>query len=263
MVRRARKKSRSGIYHIIMRGVNRQTIFEEEEDRNRFLEILKKYKTISEYKIHSYCLMDNHIHLLWEESEKECLANSIKRISSSYVYWYNHKYERSGHLFQERFKSENVESADYFLTVLRYIHQNPLKAGIANNISECKWTSYHEYFSCGDLVDTELGLRLYAKEKTKAVHLYLEHMQQINDDQCLDIKVKIIKTDQEVRNYLYQLGVYNTSSLQQMDKKDRDAILAKIKMMEGTSLRQLERITGISKSVIGRARDGGTGQLSR
>jgi hypothetical protein len=206
--------------------------------------------------------MDNHIHLLLGESGEESLSHAIKRISSSYVYWYNQKYERSGHLFQERFKSENVEDADYFLTVLRYIHQNPMKAGIANNICECKWTSFHEYFNGGDLVDTKLGLRLFSKDKSRAVHLYMEHMQQVNDDQCLDIQVKIIRSDQEIRDYLYQLGVSSTNSLQQMDKQDRDAILAKIKMMKGTSLRQLERVTGISKSVIGRARDTGTGQLS-
>jgi putative transposase len=129
MARKERKKSRSGIYHIMLRGINRQTIFEDEEDKRKFLETLKKYKDVSKYQLYSYCLMDNHVHLLIREMD-ETIAEAIKRISSSYVYWYNLKYERVGHLFQERFKSERVESEVYFLTVLRYIHQNPLKAGL-------------------------------------------------------------------------------------------------------------------------------------
>src|SRR5699024_7538730 len=138
-VRKARKKSRNGIYHIIMRGVNQQTIFEEDNDRQRFLDTLTRYKEISKYKIYSYCLMDNHIHLLWGESEEESVSEAMKRICSSYVHWYNAKYERTGHLFQERFKSENVEDKRYFLTVLRYIHQNPVKAKIESNVFKCKW----------------------------------------------------------------------------------------------------------------------------
>lgn len=77
--------------------------------------------------------MSNHIHMLVREIE-ESISNTIKRVSSSYVFWYNKKYERCGHLFQERFKSEAVESDEYFLTVLRYIHQNPVKAGMTKSI---------------------------------------------------------------------------------------------------------------------------------
>jgi len=78
--------------------------------------------------------MGNHIHLLLKEG-KESLATSMKRISTSYVYYYNWQYDRKGHLFQDRYKSEPVEDDAYFLTVLRYIHQNPLKAGLSDDIS--------------------------------------------------------------------------------------------------------------------------------
>jgi putative transposase len=121
MPRVARGRSSSGIYHIMLRGINRQIIFEDEEDKTRFLETLRKYKDISKYQLYVYCLMDNHIHLLVKESG-ETISEAIKRISSSYVYWYNTKYERCGHLFQDRFKSEIVENTTYFFTVLRYIY---------------------------------------------------------------------------------------------------------------------------------------------
>lgn len=105
--RQARRKSESGIYHIILRGINQQQIFEDEEDSYRFLETLSKYKEQCGYEIYAYCLMGNHIHILLKEG-KENLTLVLKRIAGSYVYWYNWKYRRSGHLFQDRFKSEPV-----------------------------------------------------------------------------------------------------------------------------------------------------------
>jgi len=127
MPRYARKKSDIGIFHIMLRGINKQTIFEDDEDRRRFMETIERFKAVSKYEIYGYCLMSNHVHLLLKETE-EAISTAIKRICSSYVYWYNWKYERCGHLFQERYKSEIVENDAHVLTVLRYIHQNPVKA---------------------------------------------------------------------------------------------------------------------------------------
>ena len=143
MPRVARIKSSTGIYHIMIRGINQQNIFSYDDDYKRFLVILAKYHRQSNYEIYAYCLMGNHIHLLLKEG-KESLATSMKRIGTSYVYYYNWQYDRKGHLFQDRYKSEPVEDDAYFLTVLRYIHQNPLKAGLSDDISSYPWSSYSE-----------------------------------------------------------------------------------------------------------------------
>ena len=127
--RAARIKSKSGIYHIIMRGINRQTLFNDEEDFAKFIQTLQRYREICEYNLYAYCLMGNHLHLLLKEG-KDPLETVMRRICGSYVLWYNKKYDRVGYLFQDRFKSEPVEDEAYFLTVLRYIFQNPLKAGV-------------------------------------------------------------------------------------------------------------------------------------
>lgn len=253
MPRKARIKSRSGIYHIILRGINRQTIFEDDVDKIKFLATVRKYKDICKYEVYSYCLMDNHIHLLMKELE-EPISEAIKRISSSYVYWYNIKYERCGHLFQARFKSENVENRRYFLTVLRYIHQNPLKAGLTDNVFQSKWTSIHEYIHKATIIDIDFGLNLYSLDRTKAMQMFTDHMGESSDEQCLDDQVRARVTDDKVREYLYQLGLPNISQLQQLDKQNRDAVLSRLKKMEGVTVRQLARITGISKSVIQRVR---------
>ena len=127
MPRKARIESKSGIYHIMLRGINRQQIFEDDEDFEKFLWVLKDVKQLSRFKLYGYCLMGNHIHLLLKP-ENEPLELIFRRIGSKYVYWYNLKYQRTGHLFQDRFKSEPVESISSFFVVLRYIHQNPQKA---------------------------------------------------------------------------------------------------------------------------------------
>lgn len=158
MPRYARKNSESGIYHIMLRGTNRQNIFEDDEGRQKLLETIRHYKTVSEYEVYAYCIMSNHIHLLIKEIT-EPLSLAIKRISSSYVYWYNWKHERCGHLFQERFKSEPINDNQYFLTVLRYIHQNPTKAGLSKNIDEYKWSSCHEYIGKAKVTDIYFALR--------------------------------------------------------------------------------------------------------
>jgi putative transposase len=127
MPRVQRKKSNVGIYHVMMRGINRQSIFEDDEDNKKFIEILSKYRNISRYDIYAFCLMGNHVHILIRENEED-LGQIMRRICGSYVYWFNCKYERIGPLFQDRYKSEPIEDDVYLLTVLRYIYQNPVKA---------------------------------------------------------------------------------------------------------------------------------------
>lgn len=202
MSRAARKKSKTGIYHIIMRGINRQSIFEDEEDRERLLLTLERYKATCGYSIYAYCLMDNHLHILIKE-EKELLAQTIRRIAGSYVYWYNRKYERIGNLFQDRFKSEPVENDSYFLTVLRYIHQNPVKAGIMRNIKEYKWSSYDEYIGESKIIDKEYTLKMFDENNNTAIKAFIKFNNEYNDDKCLEIEEKKRRmTDQELREII-------------------------------------------------------------
>ncbi|KUP04420.1 transposase [Bacillus coahuilensis p1.1.43] len=248
MPRKARKKSRTGIYHVMIRGINQQMIFEEDEDKYAFLRTLERYKIVSRFELYSYCLMDNHVHLLIKEAE-EPISKVIMRLSSSFVYWYNSKYDRCGHLFQERFKSEVVEDPRYFLTVLRYIHQNPLKAGLSTSVWESKWTSIREYIQEVNIVDINRGLGMFSEDRAVAMDQFKIFMQEDNEDQCLEYIVK--RSDSEVIEYLKILGV-TSSELQQMNQKERNSILLKLRELEGVTIRQLSRVTGISKSVIDR-----------
>jgi len=251
MPRRARKPSESGIYHIMLRGINRQVIFEDDEDREKFIETILRYKSISNYELYGYCLMDNHVHLLIKETS-EPISMIMKRIGSSYVYWYNRKHERCGHLFQERFKSEAVESEAYFLTVLRYIHRNPLKAGLIKNIEEYKWSSINEYLDKQIVVDTGFTLKILSEDRTEAVELFRQYMNEYNEDKCLENEEKHLISDQEVISYFAQYDIININELKKLEKSKRNKIIGAVKSKKGVTIRQLSRITGISKSVIER-----------
>ena len=94
MPRTARKQCESGVYHVILRGVNKQIIFEEREDFFYFEGILKRYREEDEFKLFSVCLMDNHVHILMREGTQK-LSMTMKKIENTYVYWYNRKYDRA------------------------------------------------------------------------------------------------------------------------------------------------------------------------
>lgn len=119
MARQARKRSNTGIYHVMLRGIDKRDIFLDGEDREKFIENIIKAKEVGNFEIYGYCLMDNHVHLLIKEDEE--IGTNIKRITVGYVGWHNNKYERTGHLFQNRYKSEPVETESYLIIVLRYI----------------------------------------------------------------------------------------------------------------------------------------------
>ena len=244
MPRQARRKSESGIYHIMLRGINQQQIFEDEEDGFRFLETLSKYKEQCGYEIYAYCLMGNHVHILLKEG-KENLTLVLKRIAGSYVYWYNWKYRRCGHLFQDRFKSEPVEDDAYFLTVIRYIHQNPIKAGICKNIDGYKFSSYNEYINKPNLVNVDFCLGIIDKEQ------FIEFNNEFNDDICLDIRDNDFRlTDDEALKIIWKIcKCKSVSDFQKLDKIKRNYYIEKL-YKHGLSIRQISRLTGLSRKII-------------
>ena len=245
MPRQARQKSSTGIYHVILRGINQQQIFEEDEDNIKYLQTLAEYKAISEYKLLAYCLMGNHIHLLIKE-EKEELVQIFKRIGGKFVYWYNGKYGRIGHLFQDRFKSEPIETDSYLLTVLRYIHQNPLKAGIVKDISKYEWSSYSDYLNQkSELTDIEFINEMIGKNE------FIEFHKAENDDKCIEISdIQFRLTDEQAKKLIEKISQCdNATEFQKLDIKKRDNALKKLKK-KGLSIRQISRLTGVSFAIV-------------
>jgi len=240
--RTARQKSKSGISHIMIQGINRQDIFEDEEDKEKFIQTVATYKQKSNIKVYGYCLMSNHIHLLIKDED---LAITMRKIGASYVYWYNWEYKRSGHLYQDRFRSEVVEDDRYFLTVLRYIHQNPLKARIVKDIKSYQWSSYGDYGGDKKIVDTDFALGMISKEQ------FIRYSHEENQDECLEYTENNRLNDDEAREIIKSIAnVENVDKIQGFEKSRRDEIIRMLKAIDGISIRQIARITGISFNIV-------------
>ena len=249
MPRRVREKSETRVYHIILRGVNKQTIFEEREDGKKFLSTLAEYKNDSGYKIYAYCLMSNHIHLLMKE-EKEPLEIIMRRIGARFVYWYNYKYERTGHLFQDRYKSEAVEDEAYLMNVVRYIHQNPLKAGIVEDIKDYKWSSYQDYMNNKGLTDTDFVLGHFDVDREKSKVLFETFHKKDSEVKCLEITEQRRIKDSEAIGIIKEFcHVNHCMDLQNIHSHERNQSIKLLKD-EGLSTRQISRLTGISRYSI-------------
>lgn len=249
MARLARRLSETGIYHIIFRGVNRYNIFEEEKDYKKILEIILDLKENMKFEIYAYCLMTNHVHLIIKEKTPGEISVIMKRMLTRYAGWFNKKYDRSGILIANRFKSEPVETDDYLITVSRYIHQNPVKGGLSPSVDKYNWSSFKEYSGNSYIVDTNFILSIVDYESYKKYNFEL-------DDEEYEINSNADKiTDENVKMKIKELLCgKDPFILGELPKEERNKIIIQLKNIEKFSIRQIERATGISKGVIERCK---------
>ena len=125
----------AGFYHIVNRGVEKRNVFLEKQDKDKFLEILCNEFNLYEAILHSYVLMENHYHLLIQ-TNKNNLSNLMRQVNSKYAIYFNKKYDRVGHLWQDRFKSWYIYNENYLWVLFKYIELNPIKANIAYEFGE-------------------------------------------------------------------------------------------------------------------------------
>ena len=244
MARQARKMSLSGYFHVIVRGVGKQILFEDERDYRYYISLLKKYSGEMPITINTYCLMDNHVHLLLRDADN-CLPQFMKKMGVSYAAYYNKKYERTGHLFQDRYLSEAVETREYLLSVFRYILNNPAAAGICP-ASEYMWSSYRRYDDSESFVNTEILCKLIGSWERYAAFISAG-----NEDDCLEFN-RHKRDDEWAKEKLGEvLGLTSGTVLKGYDKIPRDNAL-RILREAGLTVRQIERLTGIGRGVIQR-----------
>jgi len=152
MARQERQESASGHYHVMLRGINREFIFEQEADKEHFMQFLTEQRAAGAFSLFAWCVMGNHAHSLLRAT-KDNLSRSMKVIGVKYAGYYNKTRSRSGSVFGERFRSEAVEDDAYLLGALRYIHLNPVKAKLVADESAYFWSSYREFFATPRFID--------------------------------------------------------------------------------------------------------------
>lgn len=248
MVRLPREKSPTGVYHIMLRGIDGRNILMTDNDKGRFMEILVKGKSVSGFRLLGYCLMDNHVHILIKEGED--IGTCMKRMTVSYAIWHNKRHGRTGHLFQNRYRSEVVDNEIYLKTVLRYIHRNPVKANIVLQPGDYTWSSYNDYIQMyngeNGFVDGELIKSLYP-EKSQ----FKMFMEEEIEDYCMDYENNLNYSDDDIRKMIIRDYHINPNKIKQLPRQERAKVLMKLYQEAGISIRQISRIAGLSKSMVG------------
>ena len=242
MPRHARMLSDSGYLHVIVRGNGKQVLFEEAKDYQHYLEALRRFSQETELSVCAYCLMENHVHLLVKD-EKSGIALMMKKLGVSYSYYFNHKYDRTGHLFQDRFMSEAVEDDAYLLTVFRYILKNPEKAGICP-AKDYAWSSYNSYGNPSAFARPAL-----LEEMIGSFADYEAFMTIDDDADCMDFEPALRDDEWAKKIIRREFGEQGGTVLQSFSKAERDEAIRKLRKA-GLTINQIERLTGISKGIV-------------
>lgn len=188
MSRQARVHYEGALYHVICRGNNREWVFTEGEEKQRYLDLIRKYKDRFGFKLYAWVVMSNHVHLLIEVG-KEPLSKIMQGLQQSYTQWYNRKNQRVGHVFEQRYKAMHCNKDAYLLNLLRYIHQNPVRANLEGGL-DYQWSSHLVYKGQikDGVTDIAFPLSLFSEQMGHAVPLYLEFM---DEEEDLFSKIKV------------------------------------------------------------------------
>ena len=184
MARPLRIEYPGAFYHVMHRGNAGAEIFESDRDREKFLEYICKAVERYEIKIHTYCLMNNHYHLLTETPHPN-LSQAIKWINVSYAAYFNRKRRRCGHLFQGRFKAIVIDADEYLKHLSRYIHLNPVRARMVDLCKDHPWSSYPVfggYAKAPEWLDTHWLLSLFGENRAKAKKRYRDFVESVQNE---------------------------------------------------------------------------------
>jgi REP-associated tyrosine transposase len=177
MARKPRIEYEGAFYHVITRGNQRRKVFKEVDDFQKCINLLASYRERYNYSLYAYVLMSNHVHLLLE-TRTIPLSKILQGVTQSYTMYFNRKYKTVGHLFQGRYKAILCDKDAYLLSLIKYIHLNPVRANMAKALGEYRWSSHRSYVKKGkdDIADTDQVLRMFSEDKSRARRLYMAYV---------------------------------------------------------------------------------------
>jgi len=252
MPRQARIQSPTNYYHVMMRGNNRENIFNQNEHKKFFLDSLKKQDEDQFIDIAAYCLMDNHVHIVVKANIFD-LAKAIKSINIKYAMNFNQKRDRIGHVFQDRFKSETIKDDKYLMQVIRYIHNNPVKARMVKLPENYNWSSYNDYINENSKIKSqqkEFILGYFSNN----IEQFAEFHKQKDSLEYLEIKEDIERERFEQGQEIISEYFKNKGLIDAKQVLKNQVYLEEIiqKLLKGSRLshRQIANLIGISNNIV-------------
>lgn len=243
MARKRRLFGETGIYHIVLRGNNQESLFYDTADRDFFLCKLKKYILELNIDLYAYCLMGNHVHLLIGKGNY-LMPLLVKKLACSYVYYFNRKYERTGHLFQGRYKSEPIEDINYFKNVYRYILHNPEKAGICS-YNEYMWNSFSQLNDEQSFLNNNFVKSVFSS--LNSIYNYLNY----KNNMIFMEDINIQNSDDDIKS-VFISNLFNIRSPLELCKMPSFILTHNIRLLKSMniSVSQISRLTSINKMFI-------------
>lgn len=252
MARRARKESNTGFYHVLMRGNNKNWIFEKDKYKSLMRNTILKQEDSKLVEIYAWCIMDNHVHLVLL-AEKDNLSEALFNINRSFAMKYNKANRMVGHVFENRFKSECVEDDVYLKQVIRYVHNNPVKAKMVYSPELYKWSSYNDYIA---LKYQHQSVNIIDSYFTESLAEFIEYHHIEEYDEYLELKEDRDKFREEqaqkvISKYCEKYQIISIMTIPENEEL-RSKIILEIKDKSHLPLRRIGEIMGMSYSRINR-----------
>ncbi|MPW27344.1 hypothetical protein GC105_16385 [Alkalibaculum sp. M08DMB] len=248
MPRQAQKESKTGYYHIMTRGINKEYIFNDKFQRDMILKIIKEKIQEEPFKVVAYCVMSNHLHIIIH-TDKQSLIDVMKKINITYAMSYNRKERRVGALFQERYKSENITDEKYLVGAIRYVHNNPVKAGMVPRVQDYSWSSMAEYLEGNNfLVDEEekelILDRFNSADEFRKFHDIEDQREYLELREELEEK-KEKRAIEIIEAYFIEKGIHDKRQL-----KDKEELISRLLKQSKLSYRKIAQITETSLNTV-------------
>ncbi len=243
MARKLRVEYKGCLYHVMVRGNNGEFILQKEEEKQIYLDLIKKYKERYPFKLYAYCIMDNHVHMLIEQEDIP-LSKIMQGIQQSFTQRYNKKFSRTGHVFQQRYKAQICNKEKYILQLVKYIHRNPEKAEKGEGLNY-RWSSHKEYITNirSELIEKDNILKVFSGDKKRAISDYKNFM-----------NIKDKEDNDDIEEYLLIEAQSKKEDIKdkiEIDKIiDRICDLEKVELNEITKRSKVQRYSDIRKAIV-------------
>lgn len=249
MPRAARKKVKNAVYHVLMRGVDKHAMLRTEEDYQYFMSLLRRCKAECDMEIYGWCLLNDHVHLVVRERGDD-MAGFFRHLCTAYACHYNMQRKRAGRVFQDRYRTDILETNEDVVRVLRHIYHEPVRLGLCEKPENYSFSGLSE---CMLHVSHPIQNMAYVLSMTDVSALCKQPDAQ-QDALIMDIMPQEKKlTDKEAEKIMKKVAhAKKLMELPVMTRKMRDAWLRRLRR-EGMSVSQITRLTGLGRNIVNRA----------
>ena len=244
MPRIPRNCMETSFFHIMVQGIEKKYIFNENEDIEKYIDLLKKKN--EEIIIIAYCIMNNHGHILIKAEDSIYMEKWMQKVNTSFARYYNKKYDRVGYVFRNRYKTQQIRTIKHLYACLKYIHDNPVKAGICDKPDKYIYSSYMDLYN-GNKENIDNMLKILIDNKAETV----------KDNHIKEQEEFIFMEYEQSKTELCKERVYSYIAKNNLDtlklKKDKDmlrVLLQDLRENYKVSYREMEKIIGISRETI-------------